>query len=72
MAHVLQLIRFIPAVIVAVADKVMGNAAAVLAGELVLLACLVGAALLVTAVPAVVTPITPDRRHTLNSHCLAD
>lgn len=61
-AHVLQLISLIPAVIVAIADKVMGHAAAVLAGELVLLARLIDAALLVTAVPAVITSVTPDFR----------
>lgn len=38
----------------------MGYAAAVLAGELVLLARLVGAALLITAVPTVVTSIAPN------------
>lgn len=59
-AHVLQLIRFVPTVIVSITDKVMGHTAAVLTGELVLLARLVGAALLVTAVPTVITPITPD------------
>lgn len=61
-AHVLQLIGLIPTVVVAITDKVMGHAPAILAGELVLLARLVGAALLVTAVPAVVTSITPDFR----------
>lgn len=59
-AHVLQLIRLIPAVIIAIADEVVGHAAAVLAGVLVLLARLVGAALLITAVAAVITSITPD------------
>lgn len=61
-AHVLQLIGIVPAVVVAIADKVVGHAAAILAGELVLLARLVGAALLVAAVPAVITSITPDVR----------
>lgn len=61
-AHVLQLIGLVPAVIVAIADEVMGHAAAVLAGELVLLARLIGAALLVTAVPAVIPSIAPDFR----------
>ncbi len=61
-AHVLQLIGLVPAVIVAIADKVVGHAAAVLAGVLVLLARLVGAALLVAAVPAVIASITPDFR----------
>lgn len=61
-AHVLQLIGIVPAVVVAIADEVVGHAAAVLAGELVLLARLVGAALLVAAVPAVITSITPDVR----------
>lgn len=61
-AHVLQLIRLVTTVVVAVADKVMRHAAAVLAGELVLLARLVCAALLITAVPTVVTSITPDFR----------
>lgn len=56
-AHVLQLIRLVAAVVVPVADKVVGHAAAVLAGELVLLARLVGAALLVAAVPAVVASV---------------
>lgn len=59
-AHVLQLIGLVPTVIVAIADEVMGHAATILAGELVLLARLVGAALLVTAVPAVVSSIAPD------------
>lgn len=58
-AHVLQLVGLVPAVVVAVADEDVGNAAAVLAGELVLLARLVGAALLVAAVAAVVAPIAP-------------
>lgn len=58
-AHVLQLIGLITTVIVAITDKVVGYAAAVLAGELVLLACLVGAALLITAVPTVVASIAP-------------
>lgn len=58
-AHVLQLIRLVPTVIVAIADKVMGHTAAILAGELVLLARLVGAALLITAVPTIITSITP-------------
>lgn len=61
-AHVFQLIRLIPTVIVSIAYKVAGNAAAILAGELVLLACLVGAALLVTAIAAIVTPIASDFR----------
>lgn len=61
-AHVLQLVGLVAAVVVAVADKVVGNAAAVLAGELVLLARLVGAALLVAAVPAVVASVTPEER----------
>jgi len=61
-AHVLQLIGLIPTVIVAVAHKVQRHAAAVLAGELVLLTRLVGAALLVAAVSAVVTTIAPDFR----------
>lgn len=69
-AHVLQLIGLVPAVIVAVADKVMGHTATVLAGELVLLARLVDAALLVTAVPAVIASVTPDfQRQNVNSHC---
>lgn len=59
-AHVLQLVGLVPAVVVSVADKVAGYAPAVLAGELVLLAGLVGAALLVAAVAAVVTPIASE------------
>ena len=59
-AHVLQFIRLVPTVIVPITDKVMGHAAAILAGELVLLAGLVSAALLVTTIPTVITPITPD------------
>lgn len=59
MAHVLQLIRLIPAVIIAIADEVVGHAAAILAGVLVLLARLVGTALLITAVTAIITSITP-------------
>ena len=62
MTHVLQLIRLVPTVVVAITDKVLGHTPAILAGELVLLAGLVGAALLVTAVAAVVTPIAPDFR----------
>lgn len=58
-AQVLQLVGLIPAVVVAVADEVVGHAAAVLAGELVLLARLVGAALLVAAVPTVVASVAP-------------
>lgn len=61
-AHVFQLIRLIPTVIVSIAYKVAGYAPAVLAGELVLLACLVGAALLVAAISAVVPPVASDRR----------
>lgn len=61
-AHVLQLVRLITTVVVPIADKVTGHAAAILAGELVLLAGLVGAALLITAIPAVITTITPDFR----------
>lgn len=61
-AHVLQLVGLVATVVVAVADKVLGHTPAILAGELVLLAGLVGAALLVTAVAAVVTPIAPDFR----------
>lgn len=61
-AHVLQLIGLIATVVVAITDKVMGYAAAVLAGELVLLARLVGAALLITAVPTVVSSIAPSFR----------
>lgn len=59
-AHVLQLVRPVPAVVVAVAGKVVRNAAAVLAGELVLLARLVSAALLVAAVAAVVASVAPS------------
>lgn len=59
-AHVLQFIRLITTVIVPITDEVMGHTAAILAGELVLLAGLVGAALLIAAIPAVVTTITPD------------
>lgn len=58
-AHVLQLVRLVAAVVVAVADEVLGDAASVLAGELVLLAGLVGAALLVAAVATVVAPVAP-------------
>lgn len=61
-AHVLQLIRLVSTVVVTIADKVMGNAAAVLAGELVLVARLVGAAPLIAGVPAVITSIAPDFR----------
>ena len=56
----LQLIRLVPTVIVPITDKVLGHTAAVLAGELVLLARQVGAALFVAAVAAVVAPIAPD------------
>lgn len=70
MTHVLQLIRLVPTVIVAIADKVIGHTASVLAGELVLLARLVGAALLVTAVTAVITSITPDFRRQTTKHLL--
>lgn len=59
-AHVLQLIRLIPTVVVSIAHKVPGYTPAILAGELVLLACLVGAALLIAAVATVVASITPD------------
>lgn len=59
-AHVLQLIGLIPAVVVAVADKVTWHTAAVLAGELMLLARLVRAALLIAAVSTVVTAVAPD------------
>lgn len=62
MAHVLQFIRLVPTVIITITNKVMGHTAAVLAGELVLLAGLVGAAPLVTAVPTIITSITPDKR----------
>lgn len=58
-AHVLQLVRVVAAVVVAVADEVVRHAAAVLTGELVLLARLVGAALLVAAVATVIAPIAP-------------
>lgn len=61
-AHVLLLIGLVAAVVVPVAHEVVRHAAAVLTGELVLLAGLVGAALLVTAVAAVVAAITPDRK----------
>lgn len=61
-ARVLQLIGLVPAVVVAVADEVVRHTAAVLTGELVLLTRLVGAALLVAAVPAVVAAVTPDFR----------
>lgn len=60
MAHVLQFIRLISAVVVSIAHKVPGYAPAILAGELVLLARLVGAALLIAAVATVVTSIAPD------------
>lgn len=65
LAHVLQLIRLIPTVIVSITDKVVGHTAAVLACELVWLTGLVSAALLITAVSTVVAPVTPDfeRRH---------
>lgn len=59
-APVLQLIRLIAAVVVTITHKVMRNAAAILTGELVLLAGLVGTALFITAVTAVVTAIAPD------------
>lgn len=61
-AHVFQLIGLVPTVVVSVAYKVAGYAPAILAGELLLLACLVGAALLVTAIATVVTPVTSDWR----------
>lgn len=59
-AHVLQLIGLVPAVIVSIAYEVAGYAAAILAGELVLLAGLVGAAPLIAAVAAVVASVAPD------------
>lgn len=62
MAHVLQFVGLVPAVVVAIADKVPRHAAAVLAGVLLLLARLVRAALLIAAVAAVVTTVTPDSR----------
>lgn len=61
-AHAFQLIGLVPTVVVSVAYKVAGYAAAILAGELVLLARLVGAALLVAAIAAVVTAIASDLR----------
>lgn len=59
-AHVLQLIRLIPTVVVSIARKVPGYAPAILAGELVLLTRLVGAALLIAAIATVVASIAPD------------
>lgn len=55
-----QLVRLVPAVIVTIADEVSRHAASVLAGELVLLTGLVGAALLVAAIPTVIPPVTPE------------
>lgn len=62
-AHVVQLVRLVPAVVVPVADEVLRHAAAVLTGVLVLLTGLVAAALLVTAVTTVIPPVTPDTPH---------
>lgn len=59
-AHVLQLVGFVSAVVVPVAHKVPGHAPSVLAGELVLLARLVGAALLIAVVAAVVASVASD------------
>lgn len=66
--HALQLIRLVTTVVVPITDEVVRDASAVLAGELVLLAGLVGAALLVAAVPAVITSITPDLRRQVAKH----
>lgn len=58
--QVVQLVGFVPTVIVTIADEVSRHAASVLAGELVLLTGLVGAALLVAAIPTVIPPVTPE------------
>lgn len=61
-AQVIQLIRLVATVIVPVTDKVVGHAASILAGELMLRAWLIGTTLLITAVPTVITSITPVNR----------
>lgn len=60
--HVRQLIRLIPAVVVTIAHKILGHTAAILAGELVGLTGLIRAALLIAAVPTVITAVTPNLR----------
>lgn len=76
MTHVLQLVRLVPTVVVSVTNKVVGDAAPVLAGELVLLARQVGATLLIAAVSAVVSSITPGLRkkepENELTHCYVD
>lgn len=62
-AQVVKLIGLVPAVVVPITYEVAGHTASVLTDELVLLTRLVGAALLVTAVPTVIPPVTPAIKH---------
>lgn len=63
-AQMIQLVRFIPAVVVPITDEILRDAAAVLTGELMLLARLIGAALFITAVSTIITTVTPNRHNT--------
>lgn len=68
-AQVVKLIGLVPAVVVPITYEVAGHTASVLTDELVLLTRLVGAALLVTAVPTVIPPVTPATKHISHSVC---
>lgn len=58
-AQVLQLIRFVPTVVLLITDKGLTNAVPILTGKLTVLAGRVGTAPLITVVATVVAPVTP-------------
>lgn len=68
-AQVFQLVRLIATVIITIAHEVLRDTATILTRELVLLTGLVCAALLITAVPTVVSSVTPNRTDAVQFLC---
>lgn len=60
-AKMLQLIGLIPTVIVPITEVSFVDAAAILTGKLVLLARLIGASPLITAIPTIISAVTPGK-----------